>query len=428
MTWLWVTIAVLTAGSAALDAVAWRNLRRTRQLRDVAPTIAENPPRVSVVMAARNEADRVGAAISARLADRYPDLELVLVDDRSTDGTGEIARAAAQGDPRLQVVRVDSLPDGWLGKVHALAEGVRHASGDYLLFSDADVMVAPETTARAIALCEAEDVDCLALVPEYRSSSVLVDATWTVFVRGMCLAIDSRRISEPKSKTVVGSGAFTLVRREALERTAGFEHLRMETGDDMALAAMVKAAGGRCAGAFGADCVQVRMYDSAGAFLRGIEKNGSTTAANAAAFCAGIAAFAIVDLMPLVAVLAGPIVATPARGSRRGPGLGCQHRDPQGDVPDVGARAAVAGRNRPVRARHDPRDAPRQGARRGLVARDLLPARGPRGRPPIHAVACVLRRRTLVPRTVAAVRRGLGRIRWTRRFRESATRARRTAR
>ena len=306
MTWLWVAIAVLTAGSAALDAIAWRNLRRTRQLRDVAPTIAENPPRVSVVMAARNEADRVGAAISARLADRYPDLELVLVDDRSTDGTGEIARAAAQGDPRLQVVRVDSLPDGWLGKVHALAEGVRHASGDYLLFSDADVMVAPETTARAIALCEAEDVDCLALVPEYRSSSVLVDATWTVFVRGMCLAIDSRRISEPKSKTVVGSGAFTLVRREALERTAGFEHLRMETGDDMALAAMVKAAGGRCAGAFGADCVQVRMYDSAGAFLRGIEKNGSTTAANATAFCAGIAAFAIVDLMPLVAVLAGP--------------------------------------------------------------------------------------------------------------------------
>jgi hypothetical protein len=306
MTLLWIAIAALAVVSVGLDAFSWRNVRRTPQLCDVAGALAATPPRVSVIMAARDEADRIGPAIAARLADTYPDLELILVDDRSTDGSGEIARHAAGGDPRLTIVRVDGLPAGWLGKVHALSEGVARATGDYLLFSDADVTVAPDATMRAVALCETDGVDCLGLIPEYQSSSVLVDAVWTVFIRGLGIALGSPRFSEPKSKTVVGSGAFTLVRRTAYERTPGFEHLRMETGDDMALAMMVQAAGGRCATVLGSGCVRVGMYDSVVGFLRGIEKNGSTGAGNAAAICAGLVAFAAVDVMPLVAALAGP--------------------------------------------------------------------------------------------------------------------------
>jgi len=242
----------------------------------------------------------------SRLADDYPDLELVLVDDRSTDGTGDVARDATGGDPRLQIVRIDELPDGWLGKVHALAEGVRAAQGDYLLFSDADVTVEPKTLARAVALCEREAVDCLALVPEYRSASVLIDATWTVFMRVMCLALDPARMADPRSNAVIGSGAFTLVRRSALERTAGFEHLRMESADDMALAAMIKASGGTCVGVVGMGCVSVRMYDSVGSFVRGIEKNGATTAARPVAATLGVLGFAILDYAPLLALAVGP--------------------------------------------------------------------------------------------------------------------------
>ena len=306
MTWLWVALAVLAGLSVGLDAFAWRNLRRTRRLRD-APASLGKTPRVSVIMAARNESASIGPALAARLADTYPSLEFILVDDRSTDRTGEIAGAAAASDARLSVVRIDELPEGWLGKVHALAEGVRHATGDYLLFSDADVSVSPDATTRAVGLCEAEAIDCLGLIPEYHSPSVLVGAAWTVFVRLLCMAMGLPRLSEPKAPTVVGSGAFTLVRRSAYDRTPGLEDLRMETGDDMALAVMIQTAGGHCETVFGSGCARVQMYESTNALLLGIEKNGSTGAASPGRVCGGLAAFALLDTMPLIAALTGPM-------------------------------------------------------------------------------------------------------------------------
>jgi hypothetical protein len=303
---LWVLVAVAAFASSAGAALGWRNLARTRLLRDVDPSGVERWPSVSVVMPARNEADRVGPAIASRLADDYPGLELVLVDDRSDDGTAEVARDAAAGDPRLRIVRVDELPAGWLGKVHALDAGVRVTRGEYLLFSDADVSVEPGAVARAVAACERDGIDCLAILPEYRSASVLVDATWTVFVRAILLAIDPARAENPRSRAALGSGAFTLVRRSTLERTPGIPHLRLESADDVALAGMLKAAGGRNVVMVGAGCVSVRMYDSAAGFVRGIEKNGSTSAARPVRSLAGFLGFAAADLSPLLALAVGP--------------------------------------------------------------------------------------------------------------------------
>jgi hypothetical protein len=307
MTALWLIIALLAEVSATAVVLAYLRQSRVRRLAEIPMHAVKVWPRVSVIMAARDEVDRIGPALASRLADEYPELELVLVDDRSTDGTGEVAHWVAGQDPRFRLVRVDSLPPRWLGKVHALNEGVKAASGDYLLFSDADVSVKPGAVRRAVALCEREAIDCLALVPEYRSTSVLVDACWVVFLRAMSLALDYSKVPDPEyPKSVLGSGAFTLVRREAYERTPGFEHLRMESADDMALASMIKQAGGRCDGVVGTGCASVQMYDSPSGFLRGIEKNGSTTASSPWTSSAGVLAFALLDLMPLVAVAAGP--------------------------------------------------------------------------------------------------------------------------
>ena len=307
MTALWLIIALLAEVSATAVVLAYLRQNRVRRLAHIPMHGVKRWPRVSVIMAARDEADRIGPALASRLADEYPDLELVLVDDRSTDATGEVAHWVAGTDRRFRLVRVDSLPPRWLGKVHALSEGVRVATGEYLLFSDADVTVKPGTVRRAVALCENEGVDCLGMIPEYRSTSVLVDACWVVFLRAMSLALDYRKVPDPgHPKSVLGSGAFTLIRRDAYDRTPGFEHLRMESADDMALAAMVKQAGGRCDGVVGTGCASVRMYDSPRAFLHGIEKNGSTTAGSPWASSAGVIGFALLDMMPLVALVAGP--------------------------------------------------------------------------------------------------------------------------
>jgi cellulose synthase/poly-beta-1,6-N-acetylglucosamine synthase-like glycosyltransferase len=268
-------LCVLVLLETGLMLHNFSNLRALHRV--VSPTPA-CWPRVSVIMTARDEVQDVGSAVGSRLADDYPDLEVILVDDRSTDGTGKAAQDAAGADGRFLLVRLDELPSGWLGKVHALQQGYERATGDWLLFSDGDVAVEPGTVRRAIGLCEQEGIDQLALVPSFQSSSFLMAGTWTIFLRGLIVMADPDKVRDPKSKVVLGSGGFNLVRRSAFEATAGFEHLRMETADDIALAAMVKQAGGRVEMIDGSRYASLTGYRSVAEGLRGIEKNGSTTA------------------------------------------------------------------------------------------------------------------------------------------------------
>lgn len=255
-----------------------RNLANLASLERLAAPAPDRWPRVSVIMAARDEAAHVGAAVASRLADDYPDLEVLLIDDRSVDGTGRVARAAAAGDPRFQLIRINELPAGWLGKVHALQQGCHAATGEWLLFSDGDVTVKPGTVRRAVGHCENTGIDQLALVPSFRSDSFLMDGAWAVFLRGLIVMADPARVRDPSSKVAMGSGGFNLVRRTAYEATDGFEHLRMETADDVALAASVKQSGGCLDVVDGSSYARVHLYGSIPELLRGIEKNGSTTA------------------------------------------------------------------------------------------------------------------------------------------------------
>jgi hypothetical protein len=135
--WLAVVTLVLWIGVAASIAVGVRSIRF---LRDIPlPGIADRLPRLSVVIAARDEAAAVEQALSSVLLQQYPDFEVVVVDDRSTDGTGAILDRMAEREPRLRVVHVDAVPAGWLGKNHALHLGAQGATGELILFTDADV-------------------------------------------------------------------------------------------------------------------------------------------------------------------------------------------------------------------------------------------------------------------------------------------------
>jgi hypothetical protein len=287
-------------------ALVARNLSQIRDLATLTPPDPARWPSVSTIVPARNEAADIEASLTSRLADGYPDLELVVVDDRSDDETPRILAEFAQTDARVRPVRVDDLPDGWLGKVHALHCGVQAARGEWLLFSDADIVVQPGMLGRAVAHCEAEGYDLLALVPEFRSRSGTVDLLWAIFIRIMTMAASPNAVRDPASKVAVGSGGFTLVRRSAFDRTPGFEHLRLETADDMALGAMAKAAGARCDYVNGRGAASVSIYDDVPAFFRGVEKNGSSLAHAPFPLLALVfALLGCVEYSPLVALAVG---------------------------------------------------------------------------------------------------------------------------
>jgi hypothetical protein len=286
--------------------IVFRNLGQIEDLARLWPPAPDTWPRVSVVMPARNEAADIACSLESRLADGYPDLELIVVDDRSDDATPRIIAEFAERDSRVRAVNVGHLPEGWLGKVHALDAGARQATGEWILFSDADIEVAPGMLGRAVAHCEAEGFDLLALAPEFRSRSGFVDVLWAIFMRVMAMAASPDSVRDPNSKVAVGSGGFTLVRRSTFERTPGFEHLRLETADDMALGMMVKQSGGRCDYVNGRGAASVSIYDDVPAFFRGVEKNGGTFAGTP--FAAILVVFVLlgcVEYSPLVAIAVG---------------------------------------------------------------------------------------------------------------------------
>jgi cellulose synthase/poly-beta-1,6-N-acetylglucosamine synthase-like glycosyltransferase len=301
-----IVLAALCLASIAGGVIATRNARHLRRLADLPSGPLEAWPPVSLVITARDEAETVGPALATRLAEDYPELEIIFVDDRSTDGTAAIVRRLAEEDPRLRSIHIDRLPDGWLGKVNALAKGVAAASGEYLVMSDADVHVRPDTLRRAVTACEKDGLDLLALIPDYTTASVGVSVVWTVFLRVLVSFVDPDKVRDPRSRAALGSGAFDLVRRSALDATPGFEWLRMETADDMALAMMLKRSGARIEAMDGRDCATVDIYTSVRRFIQGVEKNGGTTAAHPWRFTLGMVAFLAVEYSPFAALAIGP--------------------------------------------------------------------------------------------------------------------------
>jgi glycosyltransferase involved in cell wall biosynthesis len=231
---------------------------------------------VSLVMPARNEAASLESALRSKLRCTYPNLELVLVDDRSTDETGQIADALAQEEPRLRVVHLRELPPGWLGKVHAMQRGLEATMGEWILFSDADVHLDPTLLERVVAYAEAEAADHIALLPTMRSGRGLLEATLATVFRLLMVVMRLWGVSDARSSAAVGVGAFNLVRRSALVRTPGLDWLKMEIGDDVALGLMLKRAGARLRAINGVEDASVLFYPSFWAMARSLEKNGAS--------------------------------------------------------------------------------------------------------------------------------------------------------
>ena len=196
-----------------------------------------------------------------------------MVNDRSTDATGSIADEMARADARLQVVHLKSLPGGWLGKTHAMHVGAGRAHGEFVLFTDGDVIFAPGTLTRAMRLVVQGAVDHLAVVPCITSPSGAV--RWSVGAYSIFFLLFTRawQAADPRSRASIGIGAFNLVRTSVYRAAGGHEPIRLRPDDDLRLGRLLKSRGATTAVWRSAGTVQVDWYPSIRGLIHGMEKN-----------------------------------------------------------------------------------------------------------------------------------------------------------
>jgi hypothetical protein len=231
-------------------------------------------PRVSIIVPARNEAAMIETAVRSLLTIDYPNYELLVVDDRSEDATGEILdRLNVEYGKRLVVVHVRELPPGWLGKTHAMWSAAQAASGEWILFSDADVVHAPEALRRAMGYAEQERADHMVLLPTMLMESVGERMMIPFFQAMFIFAYRPWKVRDPKARDSIGVGAFNLVRRSAYEKIGTYESMRLSVVDDMRLGEKVKQAGLASGVAFGEGMVTVRWAVGARGVVQNLTKN-----------------------------------------------------------------------------------------------------------------------------------------------------------
>jgi glycosyltransferase involved in cell wall biosynthesis len=267
----WILFVLWVLGvTPSLISMLWRSLDSV---------VARLPqpaawPKVSIIVPARDEEAKIDAAMRSKLAIDYPNLEIIAVDDRSQDATGVLLDRLAAVDSRLTVVHLDSLADGWLGKSHAMHVAANRATGDYLLFTDADVFFAPGLLRKAVTMCEARGLDHLTLAPRLETSGYFEKALELYFIVMLCIASQPWLVRTGWRFSYVGVGAFNLVRRSAYTQCGGHTAIRLDVLDDVKLGKLIKHAGLKQDVLDAGEGVRVRWQEGFWGVIRGLEKNG----------------------------------------------------------------------------------------------------------------------------------------------------------
>ena len=253
--------------------VTWRDLRRAPRLSGTPSTPPTTPPRVSVIIPARNEAANIERCVRSVLAQSWPHLEVIAVDDRSEDATGDILARLATEDQRLRVIQGSPLPPGWMGKNHACAQGAALATGDRLLFTDADSDHGPHCLALALAEADRLTADLLTLLPHQVCVSTgekfLQPAFW-----GLLLSLESfASINAGATRSPAANGQFLLFKRSTYDAVGGHAGVKDRVVDDLALGRAVLDGGLKLRVAIGTEVLRVRMYTSLGEVWWGYVKN-----------------------------------------------------------------------------------------------------------------------------------------------------------
>lgn len=269
------------AGAALALVWTWRLVQAAIGIRRVPELtgqqwdcVLDAAPRVSIIVPARNEEAALELALRSLLALDYPDFEIIAINDRSTDATGEIMeRVAAKSNGKLRIIHIDHLPNGWLGKPHAMWRGAQHASGEWLLFTDADVIFSTDALRRAVACAQSAPTHHFVLFPTMIMKSAGERMMIGFFQCFFLFGYRAWKISDPRSRDHLGVGAFNMLRRAAYESIGTFEALRMEVVEDMKVGKLIKEHGLTQRAAFGRDLLRIHWASGAMGIVRNLSKN-----------------------------------------------------------------------------------------------------------------------------------------------------------
>jgi glycosyltransferase involved in cell wall biosynthesis len=272
--WLALLALPLAAAVMLVKGGLWTLLRLPR-LPDVVDHLPDGVawPALSVIAPCRDEAAAVERSARSLLAQDYPNLEVVFVDDRSTDGTGHILDAVATSEPRLTVVHVDTLPAGWLGKTHACQRAADVARGEWLLFTDGDVLFEPAALRRAIAFAEGHGLGHVVALPHMDAPGFLERAFVSSFGVAALLKFRPWSLHRAGTRAHAGVGAFNLVRADAYRKVGGHAPLAYEVVDDIKLGLVLRRSGIPQAAIDSGGLVHLRWNHGARATMRGLVKN-----------------------------------------------------------------------------------------------------------------------------------------------------------
>jgi glycosyltransferase involved in cell wall biosynthesis len=275
-------------------------------LKKCSPAPDAECPSISLIFAARDEQQKLPAALATLMAIDYPNLEIIAVDDRSTDATPRILDDFAAAHRRLKVVHVRELPSGWLGKPHALQKAYESSTGEYLVFTDADVKFQPDSLRRVTTLLRERHLDHLTLFGDVERSNFWDTLLITFFAMGFQLATNPYQVSNPNSRSYAGIGAFQMLKRSAYEALGTHRRLAMEVVDDMKLGKLVKLAGFRSGIAVAQDAVSVEWHLGLNNLVRGLEKNFFAAAQYRTTMAAGqFLSLLIFNVLPFAGLLLG---------------------------------------------------------------------------------------------------------------------------
>lgn len=268
---------------------------------------SSTPPLVSIIVPACNEEKTIAKGVGSFLVQDYPNLEIVIIDDRSTDKTYDRLIVLQKQFPSLKIYQVKVLPDGWIGKSHALSYGASLAKGDYLLFTDADIQMKEGTVSSAVAYMEKNNIDHLSLFFRNISDGWFLDSLVLDGCAGLMLLFRPWRVSDPRSKAFVGVGAFNMVRKDVYREIGGHSSIRMHPIDDIMLGKVIKRKGMRQQCLLGLDFVSVHWYESVSQMINGMMKNVfSLFHYRVSVVCCTAIASILVHIMPLWGALLVP--------------------------------------------------------------------------------------------------------------------------
>ena len=319
--WILFAIWAIAAGLPTIWFIGRSLKRQSDQVSDPAEW-----PLVTVVVPARDEGHKIEAGLKSLIASDYPNLQIIAIDDRSRDDTGAImdqlaaevtgpAFASPKSDsvgdcPRLRVVHVTTLPEGWLGKNHALQVGTEQARGEWVLFTDGDVVHRADTLRRTMKYALARNLDHLPLFPNIEAHSVFEAAFVACFALVFTAGTQPGLVPSRFPWFYVGVGAYNLVRRSALLRAGAFEPIRLDILDDVKLGKLMKRTGSRSEVLRAGDGLNIRWQQSAWLCVTGLEKNAFASANYSVPQLLGTTAMAGI-------VFVGPLLGTLFAGDAR---------------------------------------------------------------------------------------------------------------